>query len=371
MKKIILSVGLVILLLLTGCTSQDPMDDVYTKNIYPGEGGSYQIGTENNPYADGHFTDIHVSEHSIYIGGVKFNPESTGGGSIWYSGEGTPDQEIGNTGDYYLDNSKGDYYEKEDTKSEFQWTFKGNLKGADGSQGIQGPQGEQGTQGIQGVQGIQGLKGDTGTQGTPGAKGDKGDQGNQGIQGETGAQGVKGDTGNTGAKGDTGEQGIQGIQGPKGDKGDPGDDALEAETVVVKVGDTANSTTTLANATGLSFTADANSTYIIEGFLLYDTSATTVGIKLSASATNSPTILAGHFITDAGNGTPDSSSFNTTDVVVTTSASSFTTYNSGSLHCVLKTAGSTSVFTIRFAAETTGTITLKGSSTLRIRKVAP
>ena len=203
MKKIILSVGLVILLLLTGCTSQDPMDDIYTKNIYPGEGGSYQIGTKDNPYFAGYFTDVYVSEESLYIGGIKFEPTS-GGGSIWYSGDGTPSEEIGNTGDYYLDNSKGDYYEKEDTKSEFQWTFKGNLKGADGSQGIQGPQGEQGTQGIQGVQGIQGLKGDTGTQGTPGAKGD---------------------TGTTGAKGDTGDQGIQGVPGAKGDKGDPGDDA--------------------------------------------------------------------------------------------------------------------------------------------------
>jgi len=37
----------------------------------------------------------------------------------------------------------------------------------------------------------------------------------------------------------------------------------ESEIIVVKSADTANSTTTLADATGLTFNADASSTYII------------------------------------------------------------------------------------------------------------
>lgn len=145
--------------------------------------------------------------------------------------------------------------------------------------------------------------------------------------------------------------------------------ANESETVVVASQDTANATTTLAGATGLTFTADANSTYIIEVFLLWDSSVATVGIKLSASATNTPTKTAGAFITDATTGTPDSSTYNANDVVVTTSASPFTTSNVGKLNAILITAGSSSVWQIRFAAETTGTITIKAGSTIRYRKV--
>lgn len=144
----------------------------------------------------------------------------------------------------------------------------------------------------------------------------------------------------------------------------------ESEVVVVMSGDIANATVNLADATGMTFTADANSEYIVEGFILWNTSATTVGIKLSAAATNSPTIMAGHFITDSASGTPDSSSYNANNVVVTTSASAFTTYNSGKLNAIIKTGGSSSVWQLRFAAETTGTITLKQNSVLRYRKLS-
>lgn len=144
----------------------------------------------------------------------------------------------------------------------------------------------------------------------------------------------------------------------------------DGEVSVIATQDTANATTTLADAAGLTFSALANSTYIIEGFILWNSSAITVGIKLSATASGSPTITAGHFITDSSSGTPDSSSYNANDVVVTTGASAFTTYNTGKLNAILKTAGSSSVWQLRFAAETTGTITIKVGSTLRYRKVA-
>ena len=144
----------------------------------------------------------------------------------------------------------------------------------------------------------------------------------------------------------------------------------DGEVTVVATQDTANATVNLANATGLTFNALANSIYIIEVFLIWASSATAVGIKVSATASGTPTITAGHFITDAANGTPDSSSYNANDVVVTTSASPFTANNMGQLAGVLKTAGSASVWQLRFAAETTGTITVKIGSTLRYRKVA-
>lgn len=144
----------------------------------------------------------------------------------------------------------------------------------------------------------------------------------------------------------------------------------ESEVIVVKPSDTANATVNLANATDLTFSALANSTYIIECFLLWDTSATTVGIKVSATASGSPTINAGHFEADAANGTPDTSSWNANDVTVTTAASAFTTYNMGKVNAILKTSGSASTWQLRFAAETTGTITAKAGSVLRYRKVA-
>ena len=148
------------------------------------------------------------------------------------------------------------------------------------------------------------------------------------------------------------------------------DDHIAAETVVVAVADTPNATTTLANATGLVLALLANSTYMIEGFIVWSASAATVGIKLSATGPTSPTLLAGHFVTDAVNGTPDSSSFNANDVTVTTSASAFTDGNIAALHCIVKTALTAGNFQIRFAAETTGTVTIKVGSTLRCRKVA-
>ncbi len=144
----------------------------------------------------------------------------------------------------------------------------------------------------------------------------------------------------------------------------------DGEVAVVATQDTANATTTLANATGLTFNALANSLYIIEVFLVWAASAATVGIKVSATASGTPTITAGHFITDAASGTPDSSSYNANDVVVTTSASPFTTNNMGQLAAILKTGASASTWQLRFAAETTGTITVKAGSTIRYRKVA-
>ncbi len=145
----------------------------------------------------------------------------------------------------------------------------------------------------------------------------------------------------------------------------------ESENIVVKSGDTANSTTNLADATGLTFTADANSTYIVEVFLLWSSSATSVGLKVSATATNSPTVQAGQFITNNQNGTPDSSTWNANDVSVATSYSPFTTNNIGHVTAIIKTSGSSSVWTLRFAAETTGNITIRDGSTLRYRKVSP
>jgi hypothetical protein len=143
----------------------------------------------------------------------------------------------------------------------------------------------------------------------------------------------------------------------------------ESEQVIVKAGDTANTTVNLASDPNLTFTADANSTYIIEVWLVWSASLATVGLKVSATATNTPTIQCGRFDSDAVNGTTDSSSWNANDVTLTTSGSAFTANNLGKVDAVLRTGASASVWTLRFAAETTGTITTKAGSVLRYRKV--
>jgi hypothetical protein len=77
-----------------------------------------------------------------------------GGGtaSKWYSGTSDPDDSLGQVGDYYLNTSSGDVFEKGSAG----WSKTGNIKGP---QGPQGPQGEQGPQGPQGEQGPPGEPG--------------------------------------------------------------------------------------------------------------------------------------------------------------------------------------------------------------------
>ena len=65
------------------------------------------------------------------------------------------------------------------TNTEFKFVV--DLKGATGIQGPQGPRGVQGPQGAQGAAGPQGPKGDTGTQGPQGKQGPKGEPGESAL----------------------------------------------------------------------------------------------------------------------------------------------------------------------------------------------
>jgi hypothetical protein len=119
-------------------------------------------------------------------------------GEKWSAGAGLPSGTAPgtNVGDWYLDTTTGDVYEKTGASV---WTLRGNIKG---------PKGDPST--VPGPTGPQGPIGNTGPQGTTGAQGP---QGNPGATGATGAQGPKGDTGATGS---TGAQGPQGAGVPLG-----------------------------------------------------------------------------------------------------------------------------------------------------------
>lgn len=85
-------------------------------------------------------------------------------GSVWHEGTGAPVGGLGADGDFYLNDSNGDVYEK----AAGSWSVVAN---------IQGPQGDTGATGAQGIQGIQGNTGATGATGCQGATGPTGPTG--------------------------------------------------------------------------------------------------------------------------------------------------------------------------------------------------
>ncbi|TFZ81701.1 collagen-like protein [Candidatus Macondimonas diazotrophica] len=68
------------------------------------------------------------------IQGIQGDPGEDG--SVWYTGTGAPASGLGVVGDFYLDSSNGDYYEKTGAST---WTLQGNLTGPQGIQGDPGP----------------------------------------------------------------------------------------------------------------------------------------------------------------------------------------------------------------------------------------
>ena len=64
MKKLILTLGLIVLLIIVGCgTAGDPiLDDLYTQNVYPGTDSTYSVGSEDYYYQHGYFGHLHLNE---------------------------------------------------------------------------------------------------------------------------------------------------------------------------------------------------------------------------------------------------------------------------------------------------------------------
>lgn len=81
---------------------------------------------------------------------------ATGQAEAWWSGAGVPPTATGAIGDWYLNTSTSDVYEKTASST---WTLRCNIKGAQGIQGTQGPQGNAGAQGPQGATGATGATG--------------------------------------------------------------------------------------------------------------------------------------------------------------------------------------------------------------------
>ncbi len=110
-------------------------------------------------------------------------------GSKWFTGSVVPLTALGRVGDFYLNTSNGDQYEK---TNESTWTLRSNLRGPPGPAGdgtsVTGPAGPAGPQGAPGPTG---LPGPAGPQGLAGPQGTAGSVGAKGATGSTGAQGFK------------------------------------------------------------------------------------------------------------------------------------------------------------------------------------
>lgn len=132
-----------------------------------------------------------------------------GGGSSILTGIGAPTSDAGEVGDFYLDESTGNYYVKTD---ETTWSLEGSLMGPAGPTGPQGPAGAAGAAGATGPQGP------AGPAGADGAAGATGPQGPQGPAGPAGADGAAGATGPQGPAGPAGADGAAGAAGAPGSK---------------------------------------------------------------------------------------------------------------------------------------------------------
>lgn len=86
-------------------------------------------------------------------------------GSLWSTGAGVPSAGTGVVGDFYLNTTNGDVYEKTGAST---WTLRDNLTGPAGAVGATGPTGPTGATGPQGIQGNAGPTGPTGSSGLDG-----------------------------------------------------------------------------------------------------------------------------------------------------------------------------------------------------------
>jgi len=147
----------------------------------------------------------------------------------------------------------------------------------------------------------------------------------------------------------------------------------ESEAVVVLTSDRTNATTSFADITDLTFTPLGGKTYIIEAWLVFQSNTAGCGIKFSANGPASPTAYVMNAQVPIGltlyasDSNMASRAYNTG-----TASASVDAINSNllaTIDCVLVNGANSSPFTLRFGAETTGTVKVLAGSTLRYRQV--
>jgi hypothetical protein len=132
-------------------------------------------GKINPVYVDGFLTSVAASDVSVEDVANNFTAEDLEGilaelfssitapipteGSTWYTGTVFPSSALGEVGDFYLNGSNGNFYEKTGVST---WALRGNLKGEKGDTGNTGPVGATGPVGPVGPTGADGPQGPAG-----------------------------------------------------------------------------------------------------------------------------------------------------------------------------------------------------------------
>lgn len=135
--------------------------------------------------------------------------------------------------------------------------------------------------------------------------------------------------------------------------------------------DVTNSTTTIANVTGLSFPVAANTDYRMVCSLLYRSAATTTGIKVSVTGPSTPTSVTGMFntyVSAAAAATVQGSLFRAYDGgVASTGVDTINVDTPGTLDVVLRNGANAGTLQVRFNSEVaTSTVTVKAGSSCEL-----
>ena len=147
----------------------------------------------------------------------------------------------------------------------------------------------------------------------------------------------------------------------------------ESENIVRTTGDITNNSTTFANITGLSFSMAANTDYIFEAWLIFQSNTATTGIKFSAYSAVAFTAFVLNALIPIGLDLYVSSPMEASRAYDTGTPSISVDTVNANLLCkidgLVRNGASAGTLTLRFAAETTGTVKIMTGSVLRYRQV--
>ena len=151
------------------------------------------------------------------------------------------------------------------------------------------------------------------------------------------------------------------MRGPTGPAG-PGPTTVRKST-----GDDTNTTTTLANVTGMNLSLAANTTYTFEYVILFQDSSTTSGIGLSLNGPAGATVIS--YTVDIPNAADGTSALFSgwgtawDDPIVSTGVQATGTTYAAHIFGVVKTAGTAGTLTPRFRrGASAATATIKDGS---------
>ena len=148
---------------------------------------------------------------------------------------------------------------------------------------------------------------------------------------------------------------------------------VSPSTVIRLDSDVANSTTSFANVTGLTFQTVPNADYLVEGFLVYTSAATTTGINLGIDGPASPAGVIGEWQTYTNDTTIVNRQFRAYNTSPAASAGVVSTaVQYAQFTTMLRTGAAGGPATLRVASEIAASaVTIRAGSVIRVQQLAP